>query len=640
MFAEIAIPNTTLDVLTYTIPDNLASDIRPGSLVKVELKKKKSFGIVIKTTKTTPLSYTKNILELLEINFIPDDLLQLLSWTQKYYFANWGQVLNLAIPKNVYQYMQNVNSAGDEIDYSTKPPTYEFSEFPAVRKIISSLKEHQYKTFVLFNPDNKESAEIYLRLIEESLRLNKSTIILVPEIILTPKFIVRFKERLVDNLLCLHSGLKLSERKQTWYKIRNRACSIVLGTRSAIFAPVNNLGLVIVDAEHDLSYKEKERRFHFHARDLAVMRAQQSKAVAVLASSTPTCESFYNAKCKKYELVSIPKSAHKVKDRVLLVDMRRSKTRIISPKLKYEIRAAYKKGRPVVLFLNRLGFSRVITCQDCGHIPLCPTCEIPLVLHREGKLFTCSLCKHREVAFDYCPQCKGNDFLYQGIGTQQVAADINKIFPKVEILRIDKDSAKLLNFKSPMAKLTSVLITTRLGIRDLDYSQLGLFGVVLADTTLFRSDFRAGEKTFQELNQIINQCKTNKDCKVIIQTYHPDNYAVYLAVQENYLKFFEQETALRRKLQYPPFTRLALITVSSPYSAVIEKISEHLEQKLQTIQNITVLGPTQIRPVKKKQQFAYQFLIKMPAGKSLSNFLSRQNFIYDKVDLDINIDPL
>jgi len=721
MYAEIAIPKTNLDTLTYSIPDSLISLIKPGSLVRVELKKKECFGIVIEKTGTTSTTYTKEILQVLETEFCPADLLSLLTWAKKYYFTSWGQILNLTIPQSVYSYKQKTSAREKAINYNAKPPTYDLPEFPAVRKIIYGIKDNRYKTFLLFNPapidkaneenqkserisfsqannrcgaspDNKESIEIYLRIIEEALRLKKSAIILVPEIILTPKFITRFHERLGDYLFSLHSGLKLSERKRIWHEIRAKEYSLVLGARSAIFAPVKNLGLIIVDSEHDLSYKEQERHFHYNARDIAVVRSQLSQAVTVLASRTPSCESFHNAKIGKYEslpsisqngyndirtkdikegrdeLVTIPKQDKKLKDRVLLIDMRRCKDKILSPKLKFEIQDAHHKNKQIVLFLNRRGFARVITCTDCGHIPLCPNCGIPLVLHSEGNTFTCNLCKHKQPTFDFCPECKGNDFTYQGIGTQKVASEIKQIIRNPDISRLDSDTKQILKpliepikrIKDNEEKSVSIrvnpwlqkkiLITTRLGIRDLDYSQIGLFGILSADTTLFMPDFRAQEKTFQELSKIIQESSVNKDCKVIIQTYRPDNYAIYLAVQENYIKFYEQEINLRKKLSYPPFTRLASINFSSSNLVNVRKNAEQVAKRLSEIKNVSVLGPSLTQHPRKPKMQTYQLLVKMKPNQSLSNLISRKELMDEKacpafaskggVDIDINIDPI
>jgi primosomal protein N' len=668
MFAEIAIPKTNLDTLTYSIPSHLESSVIPGTLVKINLKEKVCFGIVIEKNETTTTSYTKDIIEVIDSEFLSKDLLSLIAWAKKYYFAKWGQVLNLTIPQSVYNYKLKPPDLDNEIIYIAPAPTYKLPEFPAIRKIISTLKDNCYKTFLLFNPINNNSVEIYLRLIEENLRLKKSAIMLVPEIILTPKFITRFKERLGDSLFCFHSGLKLSERKKIWHIIKRTDYSVVLGTRSAIFAPVKNLGLIIIDNEHDLSYKEQERHFHFNARDIAVVRAQISKAVTVLASPTPSCESFYNAQTGKYELIKIPGLDKKTRGQILLIDIRRSKDKILSPQLKYEIKSAHTKGKQIVLFLNRRGYARVFSCFDCGYIPTCPQCGIPLIFHSDGKSFVCHICKYKEAVFDYCPKCKGNDFTYQGIGTQKIESEVKQIIHNPDILRIDSDAWKNSKLKTQNSKISRILITTRLGLSGLDYSQLGLFGVISADTTLFLPDFRAQERTFQELSKIIEQSLIKRDCKVLIQTYHPDNFAIYRAVQGDYLKFYEQELETRKKLSYPPFVRLALIKITSSQKNDAEKISGSIIKRLNQNKNLTALGPSLVQvfqprtifPDSESVQttigdrtktskklvrgrpniFTYQILVKINLNVSLSNLISLKDLASDRVKVDIDIDPM
>lgn len=644
MFAEIALPRTTLDTLTYAIPDELKSLAKPGSLVKIKLKNKTTFGIIIEISSVSDTKNTKDILEVLDSQFISPDLLSLIKWAKKYYFASFGQTLNLTLPQSIYQYHPKPGEKSS-IDFS---PLEINTQLP-LSNINEHLQTHQYQTFLLYNPFNKDVTSYYLTLIEQTLKLHKSVIMLVPEIILTPKFIADFKKYCPSELYCLHSGLKPSMRKQIWSEIKTKDYTVVLGTRSAIFAPVQNLGLIIVTQEQDMSYKEIERHFHYHARDIAVTRAQLCNAVALLSSPTPSIESYYNAQISKYKLITIPGESAMSGQRkaVRLIDMRRSKTRILSAPLKYEIQSAYHKAKPIVLYLNRLGFSRILTCQDCGYIPLCPACGIPLILHREEKSLSCNLCKYRVSAFDYCPQCKGNDFLFQGIGTQQVAAEVKKLLPQAEIHRLDSDvyrskekEEKPMSIRINPWLQKKILITTQLGIRKLDFTQIKLFGVISADTGLFIPDFRAGEKTFQELAQIINQCKTNQDCPVIIQTYHPDNYAIYLAIQQNYDKFYIQELNQRKKLSYPPFSRLASINVSSAKSDSARQIAEKISTKLNSLKNITVLGPSLASHPKKTKMYTYQVLAKLKPNQSLSKLIPRQELIFDKTDIDINIDPV
>ena len=646
MFAEVAIPKTLLDTLTYSIPDNLSALINPGSLIKVELRKKKTYGIVIEVNKTSPVKNTKGILELIEPEFISADLLSLLVWTKKYYFTNWGQVLNLSIPQSVYPapiFKKTTSQTQSNVDTIVTNK----NRCGTANIIINRFDEKSSKPILLNSLDNHE---IYLDIIQYTIANKKSAIILVPEIILTPKFIARFQESLGDSLYLLHSGLKLTERKRIWHELRSRDYSVVLGTRSTIFAPVKNLGLIIVDNESDSSYKEQERHFHYNARDIAVKRGQISKALTVLTSSFPSCESFYNAKTDKYELISIPSTEPKTKDRVLLFDMRHSKDKILSPKLKFEIQDANHKNKQIVLFLNRRAYAKVMTCADCGHIPLCPNCAIPLVLHSQNNTLVCNMCKHKQPSFDFCPQCKGSEFTFSGIGTQKLLSEVKQIVPDPDILRLDSDVKLPMSDTAHGIRSTvhgnQILITTRLGIRDLDYSKLGLFGVISADTSLYVPDFRAQEKTFQELSKIIQESSINKDCKVIIQTYHPDNYAIYRSVQENYLKFFEQEIDSRNKLSYPPFTRLASINISAPNLENTRKVATKIEKYLSKIKNITVLGPSLIPHPRKPRVQTYQFLIKIKSNQSLANLVPRKDLLSPtfmdngQCDVDINIDPL
>lgn len=648
MFADIAIFNSTLDFLTYQIPDRLAGSINRGDLVKIELKKKIRFGIVLRLVETTRIGYAKDIRELCAHCFIPDDLMQLLSWASQYYLADWGGILNLAIPKNVFNFKaedKTIRICKDSEleswqDAEINSLTNCKFERPEAARIISSLNRGQYQTFLLFNPDNESRVRIYCEMIKANLCLHKSAIMLVPEIALTLEFVNAYRKCFGDALFCLHSDLKIKERKAVWRQIKERNCSVVMGTRSAIFAPVNNLGLVIVDAEHDISYKEIERHFHYHARDLAVVRGKLSKAVTVLASATPCCESFYNAKVGKYKLITLPPRVRKDKNRLVLIDVRKSRSQVITSKLAYEMKSAQRRGRPIILYLNRLGYARLIQCRDCGYSPLCPQCGISLVLHRDRKLFVCRICKYQMSAFDYCPQCRGNDFAYQGIGIQQVVQEVKKIRFDSEIIRFDANNRTNPVFEPRELKSKQILVTTKLGLKNIGFTGLGLFGIISSDIGLFISDFRAGEKTFQELTQIINQCQSQTDTMLIIQTCHPDNYAIGLAVQRNYDKFYTREIDQRKKLNYPPFSRLALISISSKDCTRAEKATGIVEQRLSEMAGLTVLGPSQISSKKKQNKYTYQFLIKTLANLTLSRILSRADFIFDKVDVDINIDPV
>ncbi|MEO0091268.1 MAG: primosomal protein N' [candidate division WOR-3 bacterium] len=691
MFAQVAIPKTILETLTYAVPEKFISLIKVGSLVKVMLKKKTTFGIVVELTNTLknePSNYEiKDIIEIIHPNFLDDEFVSLLSWVKKYYLVSWGQMLNLAIPQGVYDISLKDKKIEENIESPPSPtiaeptkPLHQNSNTTkqfnwGIRRVCYQIKANQFQSFLLFNTFAYDLIDIYLKMIEEAIRMKKSVIVLVPEINLTAKFIAQFRLRLTTNFFCLHSSLKHSERKRIWWQIQSCDSSVVLGTRSAIFAPVKNLGLIIVDNEHDVTYKEHERLFHYNARDIALVRGQKSKAVVVLSSATPSCESFYNAQIKKYKLITPYRNLEKRKKnserRTFLIDMRRSRDKIISFQLRNEIISNFSQNQRVVLFLNRLGFARVLSCNDCGYIPLCPNCGISLTYHREKESLLCHICQSHQPIFDFCPQCKGSDFFLYGFGSEKVEAEVKKFIEPNYVLRYDSDVKKI--FKKDVNQLINernikVLVTTRLGMRNLDFTQFALVAVILADTSLFLPDFRAQERTFQELRQIIISAFENAKSKVFIQSYHPDHPAVCYAVQANYKKFYDYEIKMRKKLFYPPFSRLTLINVASNHKESAIRVAERLFEKITEIKSqlkssqslesdkkisnhkirldsnsFELLGPSLSSFTRSSYRYNYQILLKLKPNLSLSNLVSREeinSFVEKDVKIDINVDPI
>ncbi|MCX7785328.1 MAG: primosomal protein N' [candidate division WOR-3 bacterium] len=700
MFAQVAIPKTILETLTYAVPEKLNTQVKVGSLVKVPLRKKMVVGIVIDLQENLNDKHQnyeiKDIDEVIHPDFLDNNFVSLLSWIKRYYFVNWGQMLNLAIPQEIYclssKNKNSIDCLQSKATGRPKPITYETSpklsqnsntlhQFAwGLSKVSYQIKNNRFRVFLLFNPNGVDLTELYLKMIEEAVRLKKSAIILVPEINLTAKFIALFQSRLFSNFFCLHSGLKRSERKHIWWQIQSSDFSVVLGTRTAIFAPVKNLGLLIVDNEQDVTYKEQERLFHYNARDIALVRGQKSEAVVILSSATPSCESFYNAEIKKYELIMPYRNLEKRKkgfnSRTLLIDMRRSRDKVISSQLRNAIISNCRQNRLVVLFLNRLGYARILSCNECGYIPLCPNCGISLTYHREKQLLLCHICQSRQPIFDFCPQCKGSDFFLHGFGSEKVESEVKKFINPNNVLRYDSDVQTQL--KDDINQIIcerniKVFVTTKLGIRNLDFSNIGLVGIILADTSLFLPDFRAQERTFQELRQIIITSLHNPETKVIIQSYHPDHPALCYAVQADYKKFYNYEIKLRQKLNYPPFSRLALISISSNQKEIVLRVTENLTKRIVEISSqlnmfsngenikkaynqkfqcqsdlIKLLGPSLLSFTKGPYRFTCQILIKLKPNLSLSNLISKEdiNSYINKdinkkdVKIDINIDPI
>ncbi|MDH5683681.1 MAG: primosomal protein N', partial [candidate division WOR-3 bacterium] len=617
--------------------------------VKVELRKKQTTGIVVRLKEILDAPYAKEILNVIETDFCDQNLLRLTNWVSKYYMASWGETLTLAIPKGVYGYKPKKCSEPISIAKVLEglAPTLNFDQHQAVRKILPNIKNNNFKVFLLFGVTGSGKTEVYLRSIEEALRQNKSAIVLVPEISLTPFYLERFAQRFSKELICLHSALLASKRKTYWQRIRNGEFRVVLGPRSAVFAPVKNLGLIVVDEEHDPSYKEKDRNPHYNARDGAIMRAKFENSVVVLGSATPSIESFYNAQNKKYELLNLKSRIDKKPlPKAIIVDMKKYKDRVFSPLLFNEILSRRDTEEQMILFLNRRGFARFILCRACGYVPKCRYCGIPLIFHKPVKLLCCHFCQYEIPIFDTCPNCKGTDFLYQGVGTQKVENELGRIIYKTPIIRMDRDTTRKRGMHEKLYQSFSegkakILVGTQIVSKGFDFPKVTLSGVVSADTALNLPDFRSSERTFQMLTQIVGRAgRGEKLGKAVIQTFHIDHYAVRYGAQQNFLKFYEREIKIRQQLQYPPFTKLALIRIFSSDEKTAQTIGETIKEKFKDKKGVEILGPVPAFRQKKRRTNIYHLLLKLQKDSNFHTLFDRKALAYSKAKVDIDIDPV
>lgn len=649
MFADIVIPNTKLDDLTYRTPERLAPSIQVGAAVKVFLRQKQTTGIVVRIKETSTSPYTKEIQAIVESNFCSKSLLRLTNWVSKYYIASWGETLTLAIPRGVYGYKpKKVSETGPiSLPASGVAPILTFEQHRAIKKILPNLKNYYFKVFLLYGVTGSGKTEVYLRLIEEVLRLGKSAIVLVPEISLTPFYWERFAQRFAKELITLHSALLPSQRKEYWQRIRNGELRVVIGPRSAVFAPVKNLGLIVVDEEHDPSYKEKDRNPHYNARDVAIMRAKFENATVILGSATPSIESFYNTQSRRYELVNLKSRIDKKPlPKAVIINMKRYKDLVFSPMLKTEISNRLKTDEQMILFLNRRGFARFILCPACGYVPKCRFCGIPLVFHKPEKVLSCYFCKYEIRVFDNCPNCQGTDFLYEGIGTQKVEAELRRIVDKALILRMDKDTTRKRGMPEKLYKSFSngqakILVGTQIVSKGFDFPKVTLCGVISADTALNLPDFRSAERTFQMLTQVVGRAgRGTKPAKAVIQTFYNDHYAIRYGAQQNFLKFYEQEIKVRQQLQYPPFTKLVRIRIYSSDEKTALSIGEDLKDKFKDKKGVLVFGPVPAFRAKKRYTHIFQLLIKIQKDFNFHSLIDRQQLAYTKAKIDIDIDPV
>lgn len=469
--------------------------------------------------------------------------------------------------------------------------------------VTDSLKTGVFQSFLLHGVTGSGKTEVYLRAAEETLSLGKSVMILVPEISLTPQLLGRFKKRLNVSLALLHSGLSPGERYDQWRKINRREAPVIVGARSAIFAPCHRLGLIVVDEEHDQSYKQEEG-VKYHARDLAVVRGHKEKAVVVLGSATPSLESVYNSHQGKYHLLTLPHRIGGVPlPPVEIVDLRRENGRLISRPLRAALAENVQRGEQSLLFLNRRGFSSSVICTECGSPFTCPHCSVSLTLHAGGRTFICHYCGHRSPAPQLCAGCGGTGIKPLGAGTEKVEQEVRILFPGARIARMDSD---VVNTPKASARLLAaldrreidILVGTQMIVKGHDFPHITLMGIITADVTMNLPDFRAAERTYQLVSQAAGRVgRQQHPGRVIIQTFLPEHYVIQHAKLHNYRGFYDQEMAFRKTLGYPPVTRMISLRISSRNqedgTRVVEALAKRATQIARThTSQVQVMGPS------------------------------------------------
>ena len=529
----------------------------------------------------------------------------------------------------------------------------------------STDKNKGNHVFLLHGVTGSGKTEVYLQAIAHALEQGKGAIVLVPEISLTPQTVERFKARFSHGPLqtlvaVLHSHLSSGERHDEWHKIRQGRARIVIGARSAVFAPVDPLGLVIVDEEHEHSYKQEEAP-RYNARDLAVVRGQQEGAVVVLGSATPCMESYYNVQRKKYFLLSLTERAdEKNMPIVRIVDMRNASSKgkgisIFSPQLHEAILQRLEKKEQVMLFLNRRGWSSSLQCPECGFVAECPNCSVSLTYHRSAQKLMCHICGHIDSAPSKCPEqnCGNASIRYSGLGTEKVEAALDKNFPSARVKRMDSDTLKrkedyrriLGDFRS--GKI-DILVGTQMIAKGLHFPNVTLVGIIHADLSLHIPDFRAGERTFQLLTQVAGRAgRGDVEGEVYVQSFTPFHPAIQYARRHDYIGFYDQEIEFRQELHYPPVGRVALLTLRGRSEDRVRFFADHLrkEMDLLAIQlgDIVVAGPAPAPLLRAENFYRYQIMIRTPRMPQLSRQLSTKFDslkIPEDLRLIIDIDPV
>ncbi len=568
--------------------------------------------------------------------------------------------------------------------YGTEEQTLEISlnesQLAMRNRVCHEIDANTNTTFLLHGVTGSGKTQVYIEAIRHALAQNKSAIVLVPEISLTPQTVRRFKSHFGNSVAVVHSQMNPNERHEVWRKARLGEYAVVIGPRSAVFAPLSRLGLIVVDEEHEPSYKQFEGTPRYNARDVAIVRGKFSNAVVILGSATPAIESYYNATTGKYELlemqarvadIQLPavelldmteerkreyfamKAAATEENRIKLREFQQSS---FSPTLREKIQERLERKEGIILLQNRRGFAPFIECVDCGNTLMCTKCNVTLTYHITRKHLRCHYCGLTQKVPDECPHCKSMALQQRGAGTQRVEQELAALFPKAKVLRMDMDTTTRKGAHEELLRKfadgeADILLGTQMVAKGLDFARVTLVGVISADTQLLLPDFRSSERTFQLLTQVAGRAgRSTLKGEVVIQTHQRSNYTLQHVITHDYKKFFADELEERRELDYPPFSRLALVEFKGKNEDKVRLDAEKFARSLRSILGtFTVLGPSPAVISKINNQFRWHIIIKSlkekdPSGSEVRYAIRKVTASFGKkqssVKLIVDIDPV
>ena len=582
-YAEILLPKKigpTDKTLTYTIPESL-KDLQVGQLVEIPLRNRTEKGIITNIHTKKPPYPTKEIQRIIpNAPHLAQWQIQLMHWIADYYFAPLFKSLRLFLPATVIRKKKLKALTPNENDLMEPELKFKHTLSQEQQEAIKTIKSSNKKICLVHGITGSGKTEIYLHIVEEAVKNGKQVLILIPEISLTPQMCQRFQAHFNEKTVAIHSQLTPKQKEEAWQNIYQGEAKIIIGSRSAIFAPFQNLSSIIIDEEHDNCYKQDQSP-RYDAKEVAKKMADLLNIKVVMGSATPTLETYHEAKSGKIELIEL--SQRPTKDNLSLpkakiIDLRaeihKRNFSVFSEDLQQLIDQKLSAKEQIILFLNRRGAASAVICRTCGYVVNCPNCDIPMTYHRkmtiEGGIYNaerlvCHHCGHMDYPPKACPKCQSAYIRYIGLGTQRVEEEINKLFPQAKTLRADRDTTqKRDQFKQMYESFkkgdADILIGTQMVAIGLHFPNVNLVGIILADVGLTIPDLRSSEKTFQLITQVAGRAGRENEGQAIIQTYLPNHYAIQAAASHDYHGFYEKEIALRKELQQPPFNKLAKIT--------------------------------------------------------------------------------
>lgn len=647
---NVAVDAPLSTALTYLIPEKilLASELAPGQSVLVPLGKRQVNGILISQVPPPEVGGFK-IKEIIGFHEIRPKLLphqiEWLTWLSAYYFHPIGQVLELSFAPLEKQTKERKSNRAPVIktSQSIKAPAHTTEQI----KVIEAVSKHTgFSTHLVFGVTGSGKTEIYISLLEKVIAQGRQAIVLVPEISLTPQLIDRFSARLGDQIAAIHSHLTPREKTNQWWQMQEGHKQILIGARSALFCPLQKLGLIVVDEEHEGSFKQDEK-LRYHARDSAVMLGKFSNCPVVLGSATPSLESWHNVQNSRYFLHELKERVeNRAMPEVEIIDLKLERDNEkqsgvksdrpfwMSSRMQEVLNETFDKKKQSAIFLNRRGIAQSVVCPACGATPECPNCAVSLTLHGKNHLL-CHYCDYREVLTKTCKVCPDGEPRALGIGTELIEQDIQKLFPSAHVLRMDRDE---INTREELEEAISSIefgdvdfvVGTQMIAKGLDFPRLTTVAIVMADVAFNLPDFRASERSFQLLTQVSGRSGRHLSegaGKVLVQTYNPDHPSIQFASKHDFLNFSTHELEFRKALNYPPFGKLAVLRIqgldleaTQAECHRIKTLATRLRDSSPSYKHIEILGPAPSPLQKIRNKHRFQMLVKGPDSQKLSGF--------------------
>jgi primosomal protein N' (replication factor Y) len=668
-FAEIAVPVPLRRTFTYAVPEPLRGSVRPGAVVSVSFGHRRLHGFVVGLPDRADGFDLKDVLEVEDEEFsVPPAVLELTRWVADYYLAPWGEVLRAAMPAGLGRRTPGEVPTAE----GTAPAlTLNRAQGAALDAVTGALREGRSTTYLLHGVTGSGKTEVYLRAASAAVERGGKAIVLVPEIALSPQMVRRVESRFGHRVALWHSALTPTRRRSVWSRMRRGEIDVLVGARSAVFAPLPDVSLLVVDEEHESTYKQAESP-RYHARDVALVRARAAGAVAILGSATPSLESTANARAGKYVLLELP---DRVENRgvnpVEIVPLPRKPrpsasdpapaipvSAIFTDRLREELAAVLSHDEQGILFLNRRGHSTVVQCDSCRTAVACANCDIVLTYHAPENRLRCHYCGVSRTVPEWCPEagCGGAVTVFRGVGTQKVESELHRLYPAARVLRLDTDVARkrgvlestLETFRNREA---DILLGTQMVAKGLDFPGVTLVGVINADTQLTLPDFRSPERTFQLLTQVAGRAgRGDRPGRVIFQTNHPDHYALVAAAAQDYASFYREEMRRRAdEVAYPPHTRLINLLFDGPEEAAVIRDAERAAAAMAALSEVhggavELLGPAPQPISRLKNQHRWHITLRGRDRRALRSVaeeaLDHHDRSRSRIRLAVDVDPV